>query len=286
MFDATYDEETRSEPAGEDSLRHYLNEIGRYPLLTRAEEVQLAKRIEAGDPTARQRLVECNLRLVVTIAKSYRSASVDFLDLIQEGTLGLMQAADRYDWRRDTKFSTYAAWWIRHGIVQAYATGTEPIRIPESVRARATAVRKTERALTAELGRNPSVAEIAAKLELTTEEVLEARASSQPVGSLHEVRSGEGERQFEEVLADPNTPDPLQALVDETPAIDLEETLSRLPERSRTVIELRFGLRDGVARTADSVADELGVARERVRQIELKTLRQIAAQAGSLPHAA
>jgi RNA polymerase primary sigma factor len=286
MFDAAYDEETRSEPAGEDSLRRYLNEIGRYPLLTRAEEVQLAKRIEAGDPAARQRLVECNLRLVVTIAKSYRSASVDFLDLIQEGTLGLMQAVDRYDWRRDTKFSTYAAWWIRHGIVQAYATCSQPIRIPESVRARATAVRKAERALTAELGRNPSVAEIAAKLELTSEDVLEARASSQPVGSLHEVRGGEGERQFEEVLADPNTPDPLQALVDETPAIDLEQTLGRLPERSRTVIELRFGLRDGVARTADSVADELGVARERVRQIELKTLRQLAADSDSLGRAA
>src|SRR5262249_20610467 len=118
MFDTHFDEEIRSESAADDSLRTYLNEIGRYPLLTRAEEVQLAKRIEAGDPTARQRLIEGNLRLVVTIAKSYRSSSVDFLDLIQEGTLGLMQAVDRYDWRRDTKFSTYAAWWIRHGIVQ------------------------------------------------------------------------------------------------------------------------------------------------------------------------
>jgi len=287
MFDAPFEEEARSEPAGDDGLRRFLNQMGSYPLLTRAEEVQLAKRIEAGDPAARRRLVECNLRLVVTIAKSYRSASVDFLDLIQEGTLGLMQAADRYDWRRDTKFSTYAAWWIRHGIVQAYATGSQPIRIPESVRARAAAVRKTERALNAELGRTASAAEIAAKLDLTVEQVLEARAAGQPVGSIHEpARGDEGERQYAEVLADPNTPDPLQALIDETPPIDLEETLKRLPERSRTVIELRFGLRDGIARTADSVADELGVARERVRQIELKTLRRRAAESGSLPRAA
>jgi RNA polymerase primary sigma factor len=286
MFDTPFEEEIRSESAVDDSLRSYLNEIGRYPLLTRAEEVQLAKRIEAGDPAARQRLIECNLRLVVTIAKSYRSSAVDFLDLIQEGTLGLMQAADRYDWRRETKFSTYAAWWIRHGIVQAYATGSQPIRIPDSVRTRAAAIRKAERSLAAELGRTPSVAEIADKLELTVEQVHEARAAAQPVGSLHEVGGGEGERQYEEVLADPNTPDPLQALIDETPAIDLEETLSRLPERSRTVIELRFGLRDGVARTADSVADELGVARERVRQIELKTLRRLAAESDSIARAA
>src|SRR5262249_26026839 len=154
-------------------------------------------------------------------------ATVDFLDLIQEGTLGLMQAVDRYDWRRNTKFSTYAAWWIRHGIVQAYATASQPIRIPDSVRTRAAAVRKSERALAAELGRTPSVAEIAAKLDLTVEQVLEARAAAQPVGSLHETRGGEGERQYAEVLADPNTPDPLQALIDETPAIDLEETLKR-----------------------------------------------------------
>src|SRR5262249_38997563 len=116
----------------EDSLRLYLNEIGRYPLLTRAQEVQLAKRVQAGDPDARRRLIESNLRLVVSIAKSYRSSSVELLDLVQEGTLGLMRAADRYDWRRDTKFSTYAAWWIRHGIVQALAAGTQPIRIPDS----------------------------------------------------------------------------------------------------------------------------------------------------------
>jgi RNA polymerase primary sigma factor len=147
-------------------------------------------------------------------------------------------------------------------------------------------INATERTLTARLGRRPSVAEIADELELSCDQVLEARAAAQPVGSLDEPVGSDRELQYADVLADPNAPDPLQALLDETPAIDLEETLSRLPERSRQVIELRFGLRDGVARTADSVADELGVARERVRQIELHTLRKLAAEAAPIARAA
>jgi RNA polymerase primary sigma factor len=142
-------------------------------------------------------------------------------------------------------------------------------------------VQRTERTLAAELGRRPSVAEIAAELDLTVAQVLDARAAAQPVGSLDEPRTGHDDRGYAELLADPNAPDPLQTLVDETPAYDLESSLSRLPDRSRTVIELRFGLRDGVARTADSVADELGVARERVRQIELQTLRRLAADSAA-----
>src|SRR5262245_14343353 len=272
--------ETQSKPTpAEDSLRQYLNEIGRYPLLTRAQEVQLAKGVEAGDPDARRRLIESNLRLVVTIAKTYRSSSVDLLDLVQEGTLGLMRAVDRYDWRRETKFSTYAAWWIRHGIVQALGANAQPIRLPDSVRSRMSEVKKSERELTAKLGRRPSVAEIAEELELDVDQVLEVRAAAQPIGSLDE-RVVDGDRQYADVLADPNAPDPLQTLCDEVPVIDLEENLSRLPARSRRVIELRFGLADGVARTADSVADELGVARERVRQIELHSLRKLAADTG------
>src|SRR5215470_19981456 len=129
MFEETQTVEKLAGGASGDSLKLYLQEIGRYPLLTRAEEVQLAKRVEAGDPAARQRLTESNLRLVVTIAKGYRTHSVDLLDLVQEGTLGLMRAVDRYDWRRGTKFSTYAAWWIRAGIVQALAASAQPIRI-------------------------------------------------------------------------------------------------------------------------------------------------------------
>jgi RNA polymerase primary sigma factor len=276
---------SKGETGGEDSLRRYLDEIGRYPLLTRAEEVRLAKRIEAGDKEARCRLVESNLRLVVTIARSYQRPGIDFLDLIQEGTLGLMRAAERYDWRRDVKFSTYAAWWIRHAVVQALGA-VAAIRLPDSVHARVVDVQRAERALTAELGRRPSVGEVAAELDLTVDQVLDARGAAQPVGSLDEPLRADGERQYADVLADPNATDPLQKLVDETPAFDLESSLGRLPDRSRTVIELRFGLRDGVARTADSVADELGVARERVRQIELQTLRRLAADAQSVSQAA
>jgi RNA polymerase primary sigma factor len=262
----------------EDSLRHYLNEIGRCPLLSRAEEVQLAKRIEAGDDAARRRMIESNLRLVVSIAKTYRSDTVELLDLIQEGTLGLMKAVDRYDWRRGTKFSTYAAWWIRHGIVQALTAGSNQIRVPDSVRERVADVQRAERTLSASLGRRPSVAEIADSLDLSVEQVLEARAAAQPVGSLDAPIGGERELQYADVLADPNAADPLQSLVDEEPVIDLEAELSRLPERTRRVIELRYGLNDGVSRTADAVAAELGVARERVRQIELSTLRKLGAE--------
>jgi len=260
-----------------DSMRRYLDEIGRYPLLTRAQEVQLAKGVEAGDREAHRRLVESNLRLVVTIARTYQRPGMDLLDLIQEGTLGLMRAAERYDWRRETKFSTYAAWWIRHSVVQALGS-TAAIRLPESVQHRVADVQRCERSLTAELGRSPSVHEIADELELDVDQVLEARMAAQPVGSINE-QSGDGEREISDVLADPHAADPLQSLVDEVPDYDLEGSLSRLPERSRTVIELRFGLRDGVARTAESVAGELGVARERVRQIELTTLRKLSAAA-------
>jgi RNA polymerase primary sigma factor len=269
----------------EDSLRRYLDQIGRYPLLTRAEEVRLAKRVEAGDGEARQRLVECNLRLVVTIARSYQRPGIDFLDLIQEGTLGLMRAAERYDWRRDVKFSTYAAWWIRHAVVQALGS-IAAVRLPDSVHARVVDVQRAERSLSAELGRRPSAEEIAEELELTVDQVLDARAAAQPVASLDEPVGADGERGYAEVIADPNAPDPLQKLVDEEPVFDLESSLERLPDRSRTVIELRFGLRDGVAHTADSVADDLGLARERVRQIELQSLRRLAADAESAAQAA
>jgi RNA polymerase primary sigma factor len=157
--------------AAADSLRRYLTEIGRYPLLTRAEEIQLSKRVEAGDPAAKQRLIESNLRLVVTIAKTYRTGALELLDLVQEGTIGLMKAVERYDWRRGTKFSTYAAWWIRSGIIDALGANA-PIRLPESMRERVADVQRGEQALMARLGRRPSAAEIAAELDLTATQVV------------------------------------------------------------------------------------------------------------------
>jgi RNA polymerase primary sigma factor len=256
-----------------ETLQAYLCEIGRYRLLTRSEEVRLAKRAEDGDAGARQRLIESNLRLVVTIAKDYQGRGVELLDLIQEGTLGLMRAVDRYDWRRGTKFSTYAAWWIRNGIFQAVANDARAIRIPESMLQRMSDVRRTETTLAARFGRRPSVGEIGDELGLSAEHVLEAQAAGQPVSSLDE-SVGE-ERSSAELIADPNAIDPLQPLVEEATGDALAATLAQLPERDRRVLELRFGLDDGVAMTADAVAQELGVTRERVRQIELRALRTL-----------
>jgi RNA polymerase primary sigma factor len=256
------------------TLQAYLQEIGRYPLLNRAEEVQLAKRVEAGDEAARKRMTESNLRLVVTIAKTYQGRGADLLDLIQEGTVGLMSAVDRFDWRRDVKFSTYAAWWIRHGIAQALLSA-RPIRLPDSVVERAGDIRVAERELAAELGRQPTTAEVAAALDLTTAQVDEARAALQPCSSLDTSLGGEDTERID-LIPDPNATDPVEALIDEPRERELKTRLAALPERGRKVIELRFGLQDGVAHTADAVAAELGVTRERVRQIELHALGKLA----------
>jgi RNA polymerase primary sigma factor len=258
----------------QDSLDTYLSEIGRYPLLTRAEEVQLAKRVEAGDGSARQTLIESNLRLVVTIAKPYRGRGVDLLDLIQEGTLGLVKAADKYDWRREAKFSTYASWWIRHGIVEALSRARS-IRVPGALAERAAEIRTAERELRARLRREPSVAEVAAELGCSKTEVLEARAATQPVSSLDEPTGAESDQTVADLVADPGTTDPADSLGHEEGL--LEQKLKALTERGRRVIELRYGLRDGVARTADAAAAELGVTRERARQIELHALRKLSA---------
>jgi RNA polymerase primary sigma factor len=259
----------------ENSLQAYLQEIGRYPLLTRAEEVQLAKRVEAGDATARRRMTEANLRLVVTIAKTYQRPGADLLDLIQEGTVGLMRAVDRYDWRRDVKFSTYAAWWIRHGISQALATA-RPIRVPDSILDRANDVRAAERELAARFGRQASTAEVADLLGLTTNQVDEARAALQPLSSLEAPTRSEDTERID-MLADPNAVDPVDVVAEEPREQLLQERLAVLSDRGRKVIELRFGLNDGVAHTADAVAAELGVTRECVRQIELHALGKLAA---------
>jgi RNA polymerase primary sigma factor len=264
-----------------DTLQAYLQEIGRYPLLTRAEEVRLAKRVEAGDDSARRRMTESNLRLVVTIAKGYQGRGVDLLDLIQEGTVGLMRAVDKYDWRREVKFSTYAAWWIKHGISQALSSA-RPIRVPDSLVERAASLHAAQRDLACRLGREPSMSELAGALELTREQIDEARAAMQPVSSLDEPLRSEDTLRVE-LLADPNAADPVLALVEEPREHELEERLATLPERGRKVIELRFGLAGGVVQTADAVAAQLGVTRERVRQIELHALAKLAA-AARVPH--
>lgn len=257
-----------------DSLDAYLSEIGRYPLLTRAEEVELARRVEAGDGSARQRLIESNLRLVVAIAKPFRGRGIDLLDLIQEGTIGLCRAVQKYDWRRETKFSTYASWWIRHGIVEAVSRG-RAIRLPALVAERVAMIRGAERDLRARLGREPLVAEIAAELGLSKAEVLDARVATQPVSSLDEPTKDDADGCLGDRIADPGTADFCETLTDNDDHEALQQKLRSLPDRGRHVIELRYGLRDGFARTAEAVAAELGVSRERARQIELQALRKL-----------
>jgi RNA polymerase primary sigma factor len=255
-------------------------------LLTRFQEIQLAKQIAAGDAEARRRMIECNLRLVVAIARSYRSGGEELLDLVQEGTLGLMRAVDLYDWRRETKFSTYAAWWIRHTIVRALVRSRQAIRLPESLRARIVRARRTEATLTAKLGRQPTAAELATALDLTVAQVDEARAAALPVRSLNAPVDEDGEASYWDVVADPGADDPVQVLLDASSVSDLNERIRRLPARGRAVIELRYGLRGGAARSAESVAHELGLARERVRQIERQTLRALASDTARSARAA
>jgi RNA polymerase primary sigma factor len=249
------------------SLDLHLSAINRHPLLTRTEESELARRVQAGDRDARERMITANLRLVVAVAKRYRGQGLDFLDLIQEGSIGLMQAVDRYDWRREAKFSTYAVWWIRAAIGQALSNTSRTIRLSVSVLDRLRRIREAEHELTARRGRSATLAEIAEETGLRIEHVVEARAAAQPLSSLDAA----------EKAAEPAAPLEGGALDDA-----LGDVLVRLPERRRHVLELRYGLRGERVRTLNQAASELGIARERVRQIEISTLHAIAREPGLL----
>jgi RNA polymerase primary sigma factor len=258
-----------------ESLSLYLREIGRIPLLSRPEELRLAKLVERGDPIARRRMIESNLRLVVVIAKRYRGRGLDLVDLIQEGTLGLIRAVDRFDWRHGNKLSTYAAWWIRHAIHDALDTCAHPIRVPAPVLERMPRIAAAEQKLAGRLGRTPTDAEIAAELDLTTEQIADARSARRAVVSLDERLDADGDAERVDLVADPDAVDPLGGL-DPEPAEVLAATLDELSERRRRVLELRFGLGESKPQTVEAVAQQLGVTRERVRQIELGALRALA----------
>jgi len=259
-----------------DSLERFLSEIGRYPLLTKVEEIQLAKRVEAGDMLAKRRMVESNLRLVVSIAKNYRGQGLGFLDLIQEGILGLIRAVEKFDWRRDLKFSTYATWWIRQAVARALADKSRTIRLPVHVVERLQKVNRAERTLMLRLQREPNEDEIAAESKLPIEQVRIVREAARSSMSLDEPIGESGESSMSEVLKDDNAVDPVDA-VDAAHRLDtLSGALEALPERRRRVLVLRYGLDGGDARTLDDIARELGLTRERVRQIEVETLGQLA----------
>jgi len=279
--DAAAAVEAESREVSTDALQLFLKDIGRVPLLTAAQEVELAKRIERGDHAAKQKMVESNLRLVVSIAKNYRNQGLPFLDLIQEGTIGLVRAAEKFDYRKGFKFSTYATWWIRQAVARALADKARTIRMPVHVVEKLNKISRTERKLLAELGREPTSVEIAEELELSNLEVEQIRRSAQAPVSLEKPVGDEEESEFGHFLADENAPAP-EASADEALRKEvLMRVLAGLSHRERRVLELRYGLAGEHPRTLDEVGKTFNVTRERVRQIENQSLKKLQAMAES-----
>jgi len=265
-----------------DALQLFLKDIGKVDLLTAAQEVELAKRIERGDHGAKQEMVEANLRLVVSIAKKYRNQGLPFLDLIQEGTIGLVRAAEKFDYRKGFKFSTYATWWIRQAVARALADKARTIRMPVHVVEKLNKIVRSERKLRAELGREPTSAEIGRDLDLTPDEVEQIRRSAQTPVSLEKPVGDEDESEFGHFITDENLP-----LPDEEAEITLrKETLRKilgtLSSRERQVLELRYGLDGQHPRTLDEVGRTFNVTRERIRQIENQSLKKLRALADAI----
>ena len=258
-----------------DPVRMYLKEIGKVRLLTAAEEVQLAKRIEKGDMTAKSRLVEANLRLVVSIAKKYVGRGMLFLDLIQEGNLGLIRAVEKFDYKKGYKFSTYATWWIRQAITRAIADQARTIRIPVHMVETINKLIRVQRQLLQKLGREPTPDEIAKYMEITSEKVREIMKISQDPVSLETPIGEEEDSHLGDFIEDSEVEAPSDAASFTMLQEQLGEVLNSLNERERKVIQLRFGLQDGHPRTLEEVGREFGVTRERIRQIESKTLSKL-----------
>jgi RNA polymerase primary sigma factor len=275
----TPDVETRE--VSTDALQLFLKDIGRVRLLTAAQEVELAKRIERGDHPAKQKMVESNLRLVVSIAKNYRNQGLPFLDLIQEGTIGLVRAAEKFDYRKGFKFSTYATWWIRQAVARALADKARTIRMPVHVVEKLNKISRTERKLLAEFGREPTAEEIAAELELAPIEVEQVRRSAQAPISLEKPVGDEEESEFGHFLADENVAQPDEAAETTLRKETLKRILGSLSLRERRVLEMRYGLDGQHPRTLDEVGRTFNVTRERVRQIENQSLKKLQALADS-----
>ncbi len=259
----------------EDPVRMYLKEIGKVPLLSAEEEIELAKRMELGDEEAKKRLAEANLRLVVSIAKRYVGRGMLFLDLIQEGNLGLIKAVEKFDYRKGYKFSTYATWWIRQAITRAIADQARTIRIPVHMVETINKLIRVSRQLLQELGREPSPEEIAAEMNMPVERVREILKISQEPVSLETPIGEEEDSHLGDFIQDDNVPVPADAAAFTLLKEQLEEVLGTLTEREQKVLTLRFGLEDGRARTLEEVGKEFNVTRERIRQIEAKALRKL-----------
>ena len=259
----------------EDPVRMYLKEIGKVPLLSAEEEISLAQRMEEGDEEAKKRLAEANLRLVVSIAKRYVGRGMLFLDLIQEGNLGLIKAVEKFDYRKGYKFSTYATWWIRQAITRAIADQARTIRIPVHMVETINKLIRVSRQLLQELGREPTPEEIAEEMHMSVERVREILKISQEPVSLETPIGEEEDSHLGDFIQDDNVPVPADAAAFTMLKEQLEEVLGTLTEREQKVLRLRFGLDDGRARTLEEVGKEFNVTRERIRQIEAKALRKL-----------
>ena len=258
-----------------DALQLFLREAGRHALLTAAQEVELAKKIERGDMNAKQRMIQSNLRLVVSIAKNYRNQGLPFLDLIQEGTLGLIRAVEKFDWRRGYKFSTYATWWIRQAVARALADKARTIRMPVHIVERMQKMNRAERTLWMELGREPTLEEIAAEASLPIEQAREVKAAARASASLDQPVGEQDDATFGDFVAG-DEPLPEDSVELSLRSQALMTALHALPDRERHVLVLRYGLIDEEPKTLEEIGKRLGLTRERVRQIELESLRRLA----------
>ena len=259
-----------------DSLQLFLADVGRHKLLTAAEEVALAKRLEKGDLLAKRRMIESNLRLVVSIAKGYRGLGVPFLDLIQEGTLGLNRAVEKFDWRRGFKFSTYATWWIRQSVQRAVANNARTIRVPVHVVERQQKLGRAARRLEVELGRDATREELAEATGLPVQHVDEALSAAQASVSLNQSVGSDDEGELGDLFADREAADPFDEAEESLRKQGVRKALDALPERERRILQLRFGF-EGDPWTLEAIGAELGLTRERVRQLEGQALQRLAA---------
>jgi len=261
----------------QDPLRLYLKEAGTIPLLTKMEEIQLAKRIDMGDTRARDRLIRSNLRLVISIAKNYYTQDLDFLDLIQEGNTGLIRAAEKFDYHRGFKFSTYATWWIRQAITRAIANQDRNIRIPVHMIDKINKMVRTERKLLQETGKEPNDDDLAAELGIEPHELQQMREIARRTTSLQTPVGDEGDAELGDFIENHGTPDPVEVVSGIIAQESLAKVLGTMSERERKVVELRFGFKGEHPRTLAEVSARFNVSRERIRQIEAKALEQIKA---------
>jgi RNA polymerase primary sigma factor len=261
--------------ASTDALTMFMNQIGRHPLLTAAEEVALAKRVERGDRAAKERMINSNLRLVVSIAKRYQGHDLPLLDLVQEGVIGLNRAVEKFDWRRGYKFSTYATWWIRQACQRAISNQSRTIRVPAHVNERQVKLGRARRRLELELGREPTTEELAEAAGLELAHAVEALGAVSVSVSLNQAVGTDGDGELGDLFADPFAADPAEEAGDALRRQEMRTALSKLPETERRILELRFGF-DGQQASLEAIGRELKISRERVRQLERDALARLA----------